>query len=57
MRSKARRKLRSFALTNEKSLKVGKYIFVAKNELLNLTHLSLEKDFKYAMKKLGLFTL
>ncbi len=54
IRNRARRVLRALALENEKSLKTGKYIFVAKGELLNRSHQALKKDFKYAMKKLGL---
>ncbi len=36
-------------------ISTGKYIFVAKNELLNRDHKTLQKDFQFAMKKLGLF--
>lgn len=53
-RNKAKRVLRALALKNEKSLKSGKYILVAKSELLNQAHKTLQKDFTYAMKKLGL---
>lgn len=42
-------------LQNENQLKIGKYVFVAKNELLSREFQVLQKDFYYAMKKLDLF--
>jgi RNase P protein component len=42
-------------LEKESDLKQGKYIFVAKSELLNREFKVLQRDFSYAMKKLGLF--
>ncbi|MEA3354565.1 MAG: ribonuclease P protein component [Campylobacterota bacterium] len=54
-RSKAKRKLRALVLEKEERLKNGKYIFVAKSEIFNKEHKVLQKDFNYAMKKLGLF--
>ena len=54
-RNKARRKLRALVLEKEKLLQNGKYIFVAKNELFERDHKILQKDFDFAMKKLGLY--
>jgi len=42
-------------LQNENKLKTGKYIFVAKADLLAKEHKELKNDFKYAIKKLNLF--
>ena len=54
-RARAKRKLRALCLTFEDKIKSGKYIFVAKERLFEKSHKDLEKDFKYAMKKLDLF--
>ncbi|MEA2019215.1 MAG: ribonuclease P protein component [Campylobacterota bacterium] len=54
-RNRARRKLRALVLEKENQLQDGKYIFVAKNALLDREHKVLQKDFTYAIKKLGLF--
>ena len=53
-RNRARRKLRALVLEKENRLQNGKYILVAKSELLKRSHKILQKDFDYAMKKLGL---
>jgi ribonuclease P protein component len=53
-RAKAKRKLRSICLNFEEKIKVGKYIFVAKERLFEKSPTELEKDFIYAMKKLQL---
>jgi len=42
-------------LKNATKIDIGKYIFVAKSALLEKDFSILEKDFKYAMKKLGLY--
>jgi len=54
-RNRARRVLRSLVLKKEKQLQNGKYIFVAKNELFARDYQTLQKDFNFAMKKLGLY--
>ncbi|MBD3841472.1 MAG: ribonuclease P protein component [Campylobacterales bacterium] len=54
-RSKSKRLLKALMLQNENQLKIGKYVFVAKNELLSREFQVLQKDFYYAMKKLDLF--
>ncbi|MCD4759004.1 MAG: ribonuclease P protein component [Arcobacteraceae bacterium] len=54
-RNRARRVLRALVLEKEKELTNGKYIFVAKNELFLRDHKTLQKDFNFAMKKLGLY--
>ena len=54
-RNRARRVLRALVLEKEKQLQNGKYIFVAKNELFEREHKTLQKDFDFAMKKLGLY--
>jgi hypothetical protein len=41
-------------LEKENRLKKGKYIFVAKAELLERDHKLLQKDFNFAVKRLGL---
>ena len=40
--------------TIQNKIKAGKYIFVAKENIFEKTPKELEKDFKYAMKKLDL---
>jgi ribonuclease P protein component len=42
-------------LEKESNLKNGKYIFVAKNTIFQKDHKELQKDFNFAMKKLGLY--
>jgi hypothetical protein len=42
-------------LEKEGRLKPGKYIFVAKTSIFEREHKVLQKDFSFAMKKLGLF--
>ncbi len=42
-------------LKNEVNLPFGEYVFVAKEEILKREYPHLEKDFKYAMKKMGIF--
>jgi ribonuclease P protein component len=54
-RNRARRVLRALVLEKEKQLLNGKYIFVAKSELFERDHLTLQKDFNFAMNKLGLY--
>jgi len=43
------------ALEKQNQLTYGSYIFVAKEELFKRDHKTLQKDFNFAMKKLGLF--
>jgi len=47
--------LRALVLEKEKKLTSGKYIFVAKSELFERDHKTLQKDFNFAIKKLGLY--
>jgi len=47
--------LRGLVLANETQLKNGKYIFVAKSDILTRPTKQLRGDFKYAIKKLDLF--
>jgi ribonuclease P protein component len=54
-RSRAKRRIRALCVTYEKKIKTGKYIFVAKDNIFAQNPKDLEKDFKYAMKKLELF--
>ncbi len=54
-RAKAKRKLRAMCLNYETKVKPGKYIFVAKEKILEMSYKELDKDFKYAMKKLDTF--
>ncbi|MEA3497945.1 MAG: ribonuclease P protein component [Campylobacterota bacterium] len=54
-RAKSRRLLRALVLEKENQLTNGKYIFVAKNDIFERDFKTLQKDFKYAIKKLGLF--
>jgi hypothetical protein len=42
-------------LKNEAHLSLGEYSFVAKEDILNREYSTLEKDFKYAMKKMGIY--
>jgi hypothetical protein len=42
-------------LRHESHLPSGEYAFVAKEEILKREYLLLEKDFKYAMKKMGIY--
>jgi ribonuclease P protein component len=42
-------------LEKEDQLINGKYIFVAKGDILKRDYKTLQKDFKYAVKKLDLF--
>ena len=54
-RNRAKRLLRSLVLKNEQNLLLGEYIFIAKIEIFNRDFHTLQKDFKYAMKKLNTF--
>ncbi|MCI0500376.1 MAG: ribonuclease P protein component [Epsilonproteobacteria bacterium] len=54
-RNRAKRLLRSLMLKNESNLPSGEYVFVAKDEILKRDYPLLEKDFKYAMKKMGIY--
>ncbi|MEA2050440.1 MAG: ribonuclease P protein component [Campylobacterota bacterium] len=54
LRNRSRRKLRALVLEKEDTLINGKYIFVAKPALFERDHKTLQKDFNYAIKKLGL---
>ena len=51
-RNRAKRLLRSLVLKNEQNLLPGEYIFIAKIEIFSKNFHTLQKDFKYAMKKL-----
>ncbi len=42
-------------IEKEDKLLDGKYIFVAKISIFERDHKTLQNDFKYAIKKLGLF--
>jgi hypothetical protein len=42
-------------LKNESQLPSGEYAFIAKEEILKREYPILEKDFKYAMKKMGIY--
>ena len=53
-RARAKRRLRALILNFENKIKSGKYIFVAKQNIFEKSPKELEKDFKYAMKKLDL---
>ena len=55
LRNRAKRLLRALVLKNATKVSHGKYIFVAKAALFERDFSTLEKDFKYAMKKLGLY--
>ena len=54
-RNKARRRLRAIVLENEEKIISGKYIFVAKQELLGKTYTELKKDFNFAFRRLELY--
>ena len=54
-RAKAKRLLRALVLLNENRFTTGKYVFVAKVDILKKEFNALKKDFKYAMKKIGIF--
>ncbi|WP_419766441.1 MAG: ribonuclease P protein component [Arcobacter sp.] len=54
-RAKARRRLRAIVLENEEKIITGKYIFVAKDELLKKSYVQLQKDFNFAFKRLNLY--
>lgn len=54
-RARAKRRIRALILTFEEKIKTGKYIFVTKENIFEKSPKELEKDFKYAMKKLDLF--
>jgi ribonuclease P protein component len=47
--------MRALVLENEDKLQTGKYIFVSKNAIFDRKYRVLQKDFQYAIKKLGLF--
>ena len=46
--------MRSLVLINESSLLVGEYVFIARDDLLLKSFSTLQKDYQYAMKKMGL---
>jgi ribonuclease P protein component len=52
-RNKAKRVLRAIVLKHENKLSIGKYIFVAKNEIFKRDFKTLNDDFRYALKKLN----
>jgi len=54
-RNRAKRRLRSLYILNEHKLKIGSYIFVAKNEINDKSHKDLSNEFKYCCKKLDAF--
>ncbi|MCK5294376.1 MAG: ribonuclease P protein component [Arcobacteraceae bacterium] len=54
-RNRAKRLLRSLVLNQELNLANGQYVFIAKAEIFNRDYKTLQKDFKYAMKKLDIF--
>lgn len=54
-RNRAKRLLRALVLENEKRLISGSYIFVAKEDIVKKNFETLKRDFRYAMKKLGIF--
>ena len=54
-RNRAKRRLRALYIQNEHKLKVGQYIFVAKNEINQKSHKELQDEFKYCCKKLETF--
>jgi ribonuclease P protein component len=55
LRNKARRRLRAIVLENENKIIVGKYVFVAKDELSNKSYKELQKDFNFAFNRLNLY--
>jgi ribonuclease P protein component len=42
-------------LENEEKIITGKYIFVAKDEIMNKSYIELQKDFNFAFKRLNLY--
>jgi ribonuclease P protein component len=54
-RNRAKRLLRALVLKNESKLTTGEYVFVAKEDILKKDFDTLKKDFRYAMKKIGIF--
>jgi len=54
-RARAKRRLRALSLNYENKIKIGKYIFVAKQKALISSPKELNRDFLYAMKKLNIF--
>lgn len=55
VRNRSKRILRALFFGVQKELKDGKYIFVAKNELIELSFLNLKKNLKWGLKKLECF--
>ena len=50
-RNRAKRLMRAVFIKHYKNLKNGRYIFVAKKDILDLDFLAIEKDFKYLIRK------
>jgi len=55
IRNKAKRRLRAVFLENESKIKVGSYIFVAKNDINTNDYKKLCNDFNFAFKRLELY--
>ncbi|MCX2683097.1 ribonuclease P protein component [Campylobacter sp. MIT 21-1685] len=55
IRNRSKRVLRALFFNVQTELENGKYIFIAKNELLKLSFLSLEKKLKWGLRKLECF--
>ncbi|MDX2330501.1 ribonuclease P protein component [Campylobacter hepaticus] len=55
VRNRSKRILRSLFFRFENYLQSGKYIFVAKNEITQLSFSRLEKNLKWGLKKLECF--
>ena len=53
-RARAKRRIRALLLTYENKIESGKYIFVAIENIFEKCPKELDRDFKYAMKKLQL---
>lgn len=55
IRNRTKRRLRALFLENIDNIKDGRYIFLAKKEIVNIDYMDLKRDFKYLLKKLNLF--
>ena len=55
VRNRSKRILRALFAKFERYLRDGKYIFVAKNEITELSFSRLEKNLKWGLKKLECF--
>lgn len=55
LRNRSKRILRALFARFEKNLQAGKYIFVAKSEITELSFSSLEKNLKWGLRKLECF--